>query len=104
MKTVLSGLLVLGLATTGSVAQAAGPRSGEDVYESKCAACHISGAAGAQKLGDKAAWAPVIAKGIDVLYTSTISGLNGMPAKGLCFDCTDDELKAAVDYMVHQSQ
>lgn len=104
MKTVLSGLLVFGLATTGSVAQAAGPRSGEDVYESKCAACHISGAAGAQKLGDKAAWAPVIAKGIDVLYTSTISGLNGMPAKGLCFDCTDDELKAAVDYMVHQSQ
>lgn len=104
MKTVLSGLLVLGLATTGSVAQAAGPRSGEDVYESKCAACHISGAAGAQKLGDKAAWAPVIAKGIDVLYTSTISGFNGMPAKGLCFDCTDDELKAAVDYMVHQSQ
>lgn len=104
MKTVLSGLLVLGLATTSSVAQAAGPRSGEDVYASKCAACHVSGAAGAQKLGDKAAWAPVIAKGIDVLYTNTISGFNGMPAKGLCFDCTDDELKAAVDYMVEQSQ
>jgi len=64
MKTVLSGLLILGLAATSSVAHAAGPRSGEDIYASKCIACHVSGAAGAQKLRDKAAWAPVIAKGI----------------------------------------
>lgn len=104
MKTVLSGLLVFGLVATGSVANAAGPRSGEEVYGAKCVACHASGAAGAQILGDTAAWAPVIGKGIDVLYTNTISGFNGMPAKGLCFDCTDDELRAAVDYMVQQSQ
>ncbi len=104
MKTVLSGFLVLGLATTSSVAHAAGPRTGEDIYGTKCIACHGSGAAGAQKLSDKDAWASVIAKGIDVLYTSTISGFDGMPAKGLCMDCSDDELKAAVDYMVEQAQ
>lgn len=81
-----------------------GPRSGDAVYTAKCATCHATGAAGAPKLGDAAAWAPRIAKGMDVLYTSAISGLNGMPAKGLCFDCSDDELKAAVDHMVEGSK
>ncbi len=83
MKTVLSGLLILGLTTTSSVANAAGPRSGKDIYASKCIGCHASGAGGAQKLGDKAAWAPVIAKGIDVLYTSTISGIQWNASKRL---------------------
>jgi cytochrome c5 len=63
---------------------ASGPRSGEDIYGSKCIACHGSGAAGAPKLGDTAAWAARIGKGIDVLYTGAISGINGMPDKGLC--------------------
>ncbi|MFT5420003.1 MAG: cytochrome c5 [Candidatus Endobugula sp.] len=83
---------------------ASGPRSGEDIYGSKCIACHGSGAAGAPKLGDTAAWAARIGKGIDVLYTGAISGINGMPAKGLCMDCSDDEIKATVDYMLSQSQ
>ncbi|WOF73515.1 c-type cytochrome [Parvibaculaceae bacterium PLY_AMNH_Bact1] len=86
-----------GFATASSVASASGPRSGVDIDASKCVACHGSGAAGAQKLGDVAAWALVIGKGIDVLYGSTINGFNGMPAIGLCLDCSDDELKAAVD-------
>ncbi len=78
-------------------------RSGEDIYK-KCVACHATGAAGAPKLGDVAAWAPRIGKGMDVLYASAIKGFNGMPAKGLCFDCSDDELKATVDYMVEKSK
>ncbi len=82
---------------------AAGPRSGEDIY-AKCATCHAAGTAGAPKLGDVAAWAPRIGKGMDVLYSSAINGFNGMPAKGLCFDCSDDEIKASVDYMVENSQ
>lgn len=86
------------------VVVASGPRSGADIYGSKCIACHSSGAAGAPKLGDVAAWAPRIGKGIDVLYTSAISGFNGMPAKGLCMDCSDDEMKATVDYMVEESK
>ncbi|MFL0811128.1 MAG: c-type cytochrome [Agarilytica sp.] len=86
------------------VAAASGPRSGQEVYDSKCATCHATGAAGAPKLGDAAAWAPRIGKGMDTLYTSAISGFNGMPAKGLCFDCSDDELKASVDYLIEKSK
>ena len=86
------------------VASAGGARSGEDVYGTKCATCHATGAAGAPKLGDVAGWAARITKGNDTLYTNAISGFNGMPAKGLCFDCSDDEIKAAVDHMVVNSQ
>lgn len=81
-----------------------GPRSGEQVYSTKCFSCHATGAAGAPKLGDAAAWAPRIAQGTDTLYTHAIGGLNGMPAKGLCMDCSDDEIKAAVDHMVAGSK
>jgi len=81
----------------------AGPRSGESVYSSKCSTCHASGAAGSPKYGSSD-WTPRVAKGIDTLYTSAISGFKGMPAKGMCFDCSDDELKAAVDYMVEGSK
>ncbi len=85
------------------VAVVSGPRSGADVYNT-CAACHNTGAAGAPKLGDVAGWAPRIAKGNDTLYDHAINGFNGMPAKGLCGNCSDDEIKAAVDYMVAESQ
>lgn len=79
-------------------------RSGEDVYSSKCATCHATGAAGAPKMGDVAAWAPRIGKGMETLYTHAIAGFNGMPAKGLCFDCSDDEIKASVDHLVENSK
>ena len=85
-------------------AVAAGPRNGEQVYSTKCFTCHATGAAGAPKMADVAAWAPRIAQGVDTLYTHAISGLNGMPAKGLCMDCSDDEIKAAVDHMVAGSR
>jgi len=83
---------------------ASGPRSGEDIYGKSCIACHASGAAGAPKLGDVPAWVPRIGQGIDTLYTHAIKGFNGMPAKGLCMDCSDDEIKVTVDYMVSNSQ
>ena len=57
--------------------------------------------AGAPKLGDITAWEPRLAKGVDVLYKSVINGLPpAMPAKGMCFSCSDDELRDLVDYMV----
>jgi cytochrome c5 len=92
-----------------SVAASAGgasgePRSGETVYTTKCSSCHATGAAGAPKLGDAAAWTDRIGKGDDVLYANAINGYNAMPAKGLCFDCSDDEIKAAVDHMVSLSK
>lgn len=87
------------------VAAAAGePRSGEEVYTSKCSVCHSTGAAGAPKFGDAGAWAPRVDKGLDTLYTNAIKGIGGMPAKGLCMDCSDDEIKAGVDHMLENSQ
>jgi cytochrome c5 len=84
----------------------AGPRSGEDVYNAACMACHSTGAAGAPKVGDAAAWGDRIAKGIDVLYGSGLNGLSGtgMMAKGGCMNCSDDEVKSAIDFMVGKSQ
>lgn len=81
-----------------------GPRSGEEVYTSKCAACHATGAANAPKFKDNAAWAPRLAKGLETLYTNAIKGINTMPAKGLCMDCSEDEIKASVDYMLEASK
>ena len=89
-----------------AAAASSGPRSGEDVYNAACMACHSTGAAGAPKLGDAAAWADRIAKGTDVLYSSCINGIagTGMMAKGGCMNCSDEEVNAAVDYMVTGSQ
>ncbi|MBX2809731.1 MAG: c-type cytochrome [Cellvibrionaceae bacterium] len=86
------------------VTVAAGPRSGEEVYTSKCIACHGSGAAGAPKLGDTAGWSARIGKGMETLYDNALNGFRGMPAKGLCMDCSDEEIAATVDYMVENSQ
>ena len=90
-----------------AVAAAGGePRSGEAVYQAACLACHGTGAAGAPKLGDAAAWADRIAKGKDALYASGATGVpgTGMMARGGCMNCTDEEIHAAVDYMVAASQ
>ncbi len=87
-------------------AASAGPRSGEEVYNTACMACHSTGAAGAPKVGDAAAWADRIAKGSEVLYVSGVEGVagTGMMAKGGCMSCSDEEIHAAVDYMVVNSQ
>ena len=73
----------------------------ESNFNKSCATCHNSGVAGAPKYADASAWAPRIEKGIDALYASTINGLPpAMPQKGMCFSCSDDDLRALVDYMV----
>ena len=80
---------------------AAGGASVESNFNKSCATCHNSGVAGAPKYADALAWAPRIEKGIDALYASTINGLPpAMPQKGMCFSCSDDDLRALVDYMV----
>ena len=80
------------------------PRSGEAVYSTKCFTCHATGAAGAPKYGVPGDWTARLDKGVDTLYTNAISGFNGMPAKGLCMDCSDEEIQAAVDHMVEGSR
>ena len=79
-------------------------RTGEQVYNGPCKVCHEAGVAGAPKLDDKAAWAPRIATGMDALLKTVQTGKNAMPPKGTCMDCTDAELKAAVEYMTSKAQ
>lgn len=81
---------------------------GKATYDKACFACHAMGIAGAPKLGDKDLWAPRIAQGLDVLKQHSIDGFTGsagyMPPKGGRTDLSDDEVKAAVVYMVEQSK
>ena len=90
-----------------AAAPAAAPAAGVDgekVYKSVCFACHDSGVANSPKLGDKAAWGPRLATGKDALYNSALHGKNAMPAKGGNPALSDDEVKAAVDFMMSQAQ
>ena len=75
-------------------------RSGEGVYSRFCFACHATGVSEAPKFQDEADWAPRLEKGVDVLMQTTIDGLNLMPPMGTCMDCSEEELAAAVDYMI----
>ena len=89
-------------AGAGAAAAAGGAaRSGSDVYGKFCTACHGSGLLNAPKSGDKAAWSARAdaAGGLDGLLKHAISGINAMPPKGTCGNCTDDELKAAIQHM-----
>ncbi len=76
-------------------------KSGEEVYKTVCSSCHATGAAGAPKFGDNAAWVPRIAKGYDALLLSVLKGKNAMPARGGSnpADVSDYELGRAVVYM-----
>lgn len=81
-------------------APAAAAQSGEQVYQQVCAMCHASGLAGAPKPGDTAAWNPRVAQGKPVLYEHSLKGIRAMPAKGGNPSLADDEVIAAVDYML----
>jgi cytochrome c5 len=76
--------------------------SGKAVYQNTCAACHETGVSGAPKLGDKTAWDGRIAKGKDLLVQSVINGMGAMPPKAGNPALSEEEIRAAVDYMVDQ--
>ena len=91
----------------GQATAAAGGGTGLDgkgVYDKFCFACHATGVGGAPKLGDKAAWAPHVAKGVDELWKSVMNGLNAMPPKGTCMACSEDELRAAMNYQLDNAK
>ncbi len=94
------GQVYLAGAQPAKPAEPAGPKSGADVYQQSCFACHGTGAMGAPKKGDAAAWAPRKAQGFDVLLSHAINGFNAMPPKGTCMACSDDEIKAAIEFML----
>lgn len=88
--------------TVAAPAAAVGNRTGEALYKAVCAACHVAGVANAPKFGDKAAWAPRIALGLDGLLKSAIAGKNAMPARGGS-DANDLELTRAIVYMANKA-
>lgn len=90
---IASAVLAMGFAVS---AQAAEPPAKYNMY---CIACHGTGAAGAPKAGDKAAWEPRLAVGVDGLVASAKAGKNAMPPMGLCNDCTDADLKQVIEFM-----
>ncbi len=80
---------------------AAPAHPGKAVYERFCFSCHAAGIAGAPKTGDLQSWGPRLDKSMDQLLQSTVQGMPpGMPAMGLCFNCSDQQLRAAIDYML----
>lgn len=95
---------IAGAGAAPAAAASSGPRDGETVYKGACFACHDTGAAGSPKRGDKAAWEPRIAQGIEMLKKHAIEGFTGksgmMPPRGTCANCSDAEIENAIHYMI----
>ncbi|MGK2940731.1 MAG: c-type cytochrome [Immundisolibacter sp.] len=85
-----------------AVASDAGPVDGAAVYQQACFSCHASGVAGAPKLGNAEDWAPRLAQGIETLHQNSLQGIRAMPPKGGFMNLSDEQVEAAVDYMVDQ--
>jgi cytochrome c5 len=79
-------------------------RSGEEIYNAKCFVCHAQGVANAPKFGDAATWKPRADKGMEALLATAKSGINAMPPMGTCMDCSDNEMKAVIQYMLDNAQ
>ncbi len=71
----------------------------QELYGKSCAVCHTAGAAGAPKTGVPSEWESRLTKGMDTLVASVQNGLNAMPPKGMCFDCSAEDYKALIEYM-----
>ena len=100
-KVCVQGKECEGVGAVAAAAGGGGARSGEDIVGKTCNTCHGTGLLGAPKVGDKAEWGKRAKEqgGLDGLLAKAISGINAMPPKGTCADCSDDELKAAIKHM-----
>ncbi len=98
-QVYLEGDIDVNAVAAAPVAAAKSARSGEQVYTASCASCHAVGVLGAPKMGSASDWAPRLKQGLDSLVKVAISGKGAMPPKGTCMDCSDDELKAAIEHM-----
>ena len=70
-----------------------------EIYNRSCRSCHTVAATGAPLTGDTTAWAPLTAKGADILLENVVSGYRGMPPFGLCMDCDADQFDALIAFM-----
>ncbi len=92
---------VAGAATESAATGGGGAKSGEDIYNQACVACHGSGVLGAPKLHVAADWQPRLdERGLDGIWQNAINGINAMPPMGTCGTCSDDDIKAAIEYMI----
>src|ERR1041384_3349170 len=80
-------------------AEVARPRPADQILNQYCNVCHATGWNGAPISGDENEWAPRVKNGFDALLKNARDGINTMPPKGACADCTDVELKAAIEAM-----
>lgn len=95
MNKILAAVALSGLLVSFVQADAT-----EDRYNKTCAICHAAGAAGAPKTGDEKAWNQRIEEnGMETLVKHANEGINAMPPKGMCFDCSDEDFIALIEYM-----
>jgi cytochrome c5 len=95
MKTLVASALMLFSAV------ALADRSVDELYPKTCSVCHAAGVANAPKTHDEALWKPRLdAKGMDGMVQSVTNGLNAMPPRGMCMDCTPTEYKALIEFMM----
>ncbi len=99
MKSIICLTTAAVMLTLSSIASA-----DKTIYDTRCSACHAAGVAGAPKFGDKAAWAPFIATGMDAMMAVALKGKGAMPPKGGCMDCTDAQIKSTIEYMVNAAK
>jgi cytochrome c5 len=103
MNNIMKVVLAVGL-VAGTVSPAVAARTGKEVYEKVCIGCHGAGVAGSTKIGDKK-WIELEKKeGMKSLVREAIKGERAMPPKGGCGDCTEDEIRAAVKYLVDSAK
>lgn len=91
--------LLLGAHAVPGLAAAYTERTGQQAYEAACTNCHSEGKYNAPRIGDRAAWTPRMAKGLEALVQSAVHGHNGMPARGGLAELERDELRNAIVYM-----
>ncbi len=104
MKTALAlSLLIAAASMLPAAAPAAMERSGEQVVQFQCVLCHGTGIGGAPRIGDGNAWKPRAAAGFDRLLRSALEGRNAMPPNGGLASLSENELRAAIRYMLEKS-
>ena len=103
-RTAAFSLAIVLASFPALAAEEAGSAEGKFIYENNCISCHRLGLVGSPRVGDEAAWTPLVKKGMVVLYNSAINGVGTMPPKGAKLGLTDEEVKIAVDNMVNESR
>ena len=102
------GVSSLSFANEGSPSPVPEINAGQQIFEENCARCHDSFFGGffggAPRIGKQKAWKDIIPEGKNSMLQNTIDGKGRMKKRGGCEDCSDDDLRAAIDYIIEQSQ